>query len=316
MRKVGDGDSDRWEPEPWSRTFEQPAPRPVPAPVERVRPPVRRPAPFVDRDRRILGIAVTNAVTAVVAFGASLIPFFQDPDGWPWLVAIVVVAMIVGVVVSRDEGATLFTRGWISNLVTTAAIMPIAALAVTLARQPHVALSAGSAWAPMLFTFLICLIMTAMAAAFAIWSADEPDEAALLVLPAAMIIPAIIGLRGGIEELQAVRALGQAAIIAAGAAVMAWSLAPALRAFVPPLALGLQVVLLWLSGQGPSFSRSSGEIVPLLFSALFAASVLMVVATSILAILARQFERDSRPFGRELYTEPERFRPSRRPPLR
>src|SRR5690606_27413635 len=114
----------------------------------------------------------------------------------------------------------------------------------------------------------------------------------------AMIIPAIVGIRGGIEETEAIRALGQATIIAAAAAVMCWSLAPGLRAFVPPLALGLQVVLLWLNGQGPSFASSSGQVVPLIFSALFASAVVMVVATSILAILSRQLERDSRPFGR------------------
>jgi hypothetical protein len=155
-----------------------------------------------------------------------------------------------------------------------------------------------------------------MSIAFAIWSTDGPDEAALLILPAAMIIPAIVGIRSGIEEVEAVRALGQAAIIAAASAVMSWSLAPGLRAFVPPLALGLQVVLLWLNGQGPRFASSSGQIVPLIFSVLFAAAVVMVIATSALAIVARQLERDSRPFSRELFEEPERFRPTRRPPLR
>jgi hypothetical protein len=228
----------------------------------------------------------------------------------------VVLVMVAGLVVSRDEGATLFTRGWASNLITALAIMPIAALAVTLMRQPHVSLSAGSAWAPLLFTVLLCVALTGMSIAFALWSTDGPDEAALLILPAAMIIPALVGIRGGIEEVEAVRALGQAAIIAAVAAVMSWSLAPALRAFVPPLALALQVVLLWLNGQGPSFASSSGQVVPIMFSVLFAATVVMVVATSIIAIVGRQLERDSRPFSRELFEEPDQFRPTRRPPLR
>jgi hypothetical protein len=316
-RAPRDRDDDRWEPEPWTRTFEQPAPRP-PTPIveERVRPPVRRPAPQVDADWRILGIAVTHAVTAVAAFGFSLVPQLTQPGGWPLLVASVSLVMVAGLVIARDEHAPLFTRGWASNLVTTLAVMPITALAVTLARAPHVSLTAGSAWAPLLFTILICLLLTGMSIAFAIWSTDGPDEAALLILPAAMIIPAIVGIRSGIEEVEAVRALGQAAIIAAASAVMSWSLAPGLRAFVPPLALGLQVVLLWLNGQGPRFASSSGQIVPLIFSVLFAAAVVMVIATSALAIVARQLERDSRPFSRELFEEPERFRPTRRPPLR
>ena len=309
-------DDERWEPEPWTKTFELPVPKAPPPPAQRVRPPVRRPQIQVDRDRRILGIAVTHAVTALAAFGLSLVPALNQTGGWPLLVTAVVLVLVGGLVVSRDEGAPLFTRGWASNLVTTVAIMPIAALTVTLARQPHVSLSAGSAWAPLLFTLLICIVMTVMAVVFAIWSTDGPDEAALLVLPAAMIIPALVGMRNAVEEVDAVRALGQASIIAAIAAVMSWSLAPSLRAFVPPLALGLQVILLWLTGQGPSFSRSSGQVVPLIFSTLFAATVVMVVATSILAILFQQLERESRPFGRELAEDSRQFQPKRRPPLR
>jgi hypothetical protein len=53
-----------------------------------------------------------------------------------------------------------------------------------------------------------------------------------------------------------------------------------------------------------------------MFSVLFAATVVMVVATSIIAIVGRQLERDSRPFSRELFEEPDQFRPTRRPPLR
>ncbi len=308
---------DLWEPEPWGRSNEPipPAPPPVP-PADRVRPPVRRSTGQQTRDRSILGIAVTHATTAIVAFGASIIPALAAPGGWPLIVAVVVVVLLVGIAVSRDEGATLFTRGWVANLVTTIAVMPLTALTVTLARQPHVALTAGSAWAPILMTGLLCAVLLAIAAAFAFWSADGPDEAGLLVLPAAMIVPAIIGVRGEIDESSAAQALAQAAMISSIAALMSWSVAPPLRAFAPPIALGLQVVVLWLSGHGPSFTRTSGQIVPLLFSVLFAVAVAVVVGTSILAIIVRQLERDTRPFGQALDVDRDRFGPSRRPPLR
>jgi hypothetical protein len=259
---------------------------------------------------------VTHASTAIVAFGASIIPALAAPGGWPFIVASVVTVLLVGIALSRDEGATLFTRGWVSNLITTIAVMPVAALTVTLSRQPHVALTAGSAWAPILMTGLLCVLLIAIAIAFAIWSADGPDEAGLLVLPAAMIVPAIIGVRGEIDEASAAQALAQAAMIASIAALMSWSVAPPLRAFAPPVALGLQVVVLWLSGHGPSFTRTSGQIVPLLFSILFAVTVAVVVGTSIIAIIVRQLERDTRPFGQSLDVDSQRFGPSRRPPLR
>ncbi|MEZ4497351.1 MAG: hypothetical protein R2845_11350 [Thermomicrobiales bacterium] len=75
--------------------------------------------------------------------------------------------------------------------------------------------------------------------------------------------------------------------------VVAGTVAASVRAAAR--SLGLQVILLWLTGQGPSFA-GSGQVVPLDTGTLFAATVVMVVATSILAILFQQFERESRPF--------------------
>ncbi|CAN5705317.1 hypothetical protein BH09CHL1_BH09CHL1_34370 [soil metagenome] len=316
-RDVRGSGSEQWEPEPWSRSLEQmrpPAPvKPTPPPA--VRPPVRRP-PQPGRDRSILGIAVTHAITAVIAFGASLVGFLSGPTGWPKGIIVLVLCLFVGMYLSNDEGTTLFSRGWVANIITAVAIMPLTALTVALARQPHVSLAAGSAWSAILLAGVLVLVMICTGIAFGIWSADGPDESGLLILPVALIVPAMIGVRGEIDQAAALQALAGAAMIACIAAIMSWSVAPGLRAFAPPLALGLEVIVLWLAGRGPSFENTSGQVVPLLYSLLFAMTVLIVVGTSIVAIIAKQLERNSRPFGRAEIEAPAAARVSARPPLR
>lgn len=315
--RTGNSDGDSWEPEPWSRSMEQlrpqaPPVRPTPAPV---RPPVRRPSQ-PGRDRSILGIAVTHAVTAIIAFGASMLGILSGPVGWPKGIILLVICLFAGVVLSQDGGATLFTRGWVANIVTTIAVMPLTALVVTLARQPHVSLAAGSAWSAILLALVLMLVLIATGLAFGIWAADSPDESGLLILPVALIVPAMIGVRGEIDQAAALQALAGAAMIAAIAAIMSWSIAPGLRAFAPPVALGLEVIVLWLAGRGPSFENTSGQVVPMLYSLLFALTVLVVVGTSIIAIIVKDLERNSRPFGRAEIEAPTAARVSARPPLR
>ena len=61
---------------------------------------------------------------------------------------------------------------------------------------------------------------------------------------------------------------------------------------------------------------AEGQVVPLLYSVLFAMTVLVVVGTSIVAIIVRQIERNSRPFGRAEIEAPAAARVNARPPLR
>lgn len=316
-RDVRNTGSEEWEPEPWSRSLEQvPPPVPIrPTPPPTVRPPVRR-TPQPGRDRSILGIAVTHAVTAIFAFGFSLIGFLSSTTGWPKGIILLILLLFAGAVLSNDEGATLFSRGWVANIVTAMIVMPLTALTVALARQPHVSLQAGSAWSAIFMAAVLALVLVGAGVAFGIWSADAPDESGLLMLPVALIVPAMIGVRGDLDQQASLQALAAASMIACIASVMSWSVAPALRAFAPPVALGLEVIVLWLAGRGPSFEDTSGQVVPLLYSLLFAMTVLVVVGTNIVAIIVRQIERNSRPFGRAEIEAPTAARVNARPPLR
>ena len=307
---------DDWDPEPWTARSEPARPMtPEPLPAQ-VRPPIR-PNSAPGRDRSILGIALTHFVTGIVALAVSYVPILNVPGGWPRAIIFLIVALLVGSAISQDDGPTLFTRGWVSNLVAVVAVLPLAALTVTLARQPHVSLRAGSAWSAIGLTLILCFALVAISLGFAIWSSDEPDESGLLMLPSALLIPAVIGIRVEVDEQAALRAMALAAIVASFAALMSWSVARPLRAFAPPAALTIQVLALWLTGHGPTFTSTSGQVVPLLFSLLFTVTVLVGVATNGLAAFVNQLERESRPiYERSKDGDVTRTQGTQRPPLR
>ncbi len=308
--------TDEWDPEPWVARTELPRTPAPEKPPTQVRPPIR-PKAAPGRDRSILGIALTQFVTGMVALLVSFIPILNVPGNWPRAIIFLIAILLIGCITSQDDGPTLFTRGWVSNLIAVVAVLPMAALTVTLARQPHVSLRAGSAWSSIGLTFILSFVLVGIAVGFAIWSSDEPDESGLLMLPSALLIPAVIGIRGEVDEQSALRALALATIVAAFAALMSWSVARPLRAFAPPAALCVTVLALWLTGHGPTFTTTSGQIVPLLFSLLFTVTVLVGVATSGLSAFAHQIELESRPsYARDIEGDAARANMAQRPPLR
>jgi hypothetical protein len=308
--------TDDWDPEPWVARTELPKAPASEKPPAQVRPPIR-PKAAPGRDRSILGIALTQSLTGIVALLVSVIPILNVPGNWPRAIIFLIVVLLIGCITSQEDGPTLFTRGWVSSLIAVVAVMPIAALTVTLARQPHVSLRAGSAWSSIGLTLILSSVLIGISIGFAIWSSDEPDESGLLMLPSALLIPAVIGIRGEVDEQSALRAVALATIVASFAALMSWSVARPLRAFAPPVALCVTVLSLWLTGHGPTFTTTSGQIVPLLFSLLFTVTVLVGVATSGLSAFAHQIELESRPsYARDIEGDAARANMAQRPPLR
>lgn len=321
---------EEWSPEPWER------PRPVggtpsPVPARRVaptlssrpaqapvNPPPAAPATKADADPRsrvILGFAVVYALVGLLSLGVSIVPMLATPSGWPRAVIVVILVLGIGLVVSRDEGPTPFSRPWVAGLTAAVVVLPLTTLAVSSAREPYISLAHGTAWTAIGLSALLCLVLAGIAIGMAVWSSDAPEESGLLTLPSALLVPAVIGMRGEIAQVAAARALGEVLLISAAATVIAWSLAVRYRTLTPPAAFGLQVVALWITGHGPSFQSTSGQIVPLLFALLFVMSVIQVVGTTSMAYIAAQALRDST----AMLWEPPRREPSSaptsRPPL-
>jgi hypothetical protein len=61
------------------------------------------------------------------------------------------------------------------------------------------------------------------------------------------------------------------------------------RLLIPPVVLGIEILLLWIAGRGPVFHTTSGGIVRLLYILMLATAVLLVVSVPIFAVWLRRW---------------------------
>jgi hypothetical protein len=115
---------------------------------------------------------------------------------------------------------------------------------------------------------------------FAVYqSHDVPENASLLYLPVAALVPAFLGAPGVLDESAALVMLGLASAIA-GVTVFFSLLGPARwRPIVGGAALGVEFGLLWLIGRGPVIGYGAGAVVP-------ACAFLLIAVTALLTVLA------------------------------
>jgi hypothetical protein len=78
--------------------------------------------------------------------------------------------------------------------------------------------------------------------------------------------------------------LGVVMLLTAASTAIAWPLSFRSRLVVPAGALAIEVIGLWLSGHGPWFHVTSGQVVRLLYGAMLTLAVLLVVTVPFTAL--------------------------------
>jgi hypothetical protein len=249
---------------------------------------VQRWQPPDSASRRILAIAVPQGVTGLVALFVSAVGLLIAMPELPLAIFFILGVQIVGYLLTRYEAPTGMRMAWIVGAIETAVILPVVALQTMIAREPYVSQSMGSAGPVLVATLVVAFVLIGVALYVAAVSWQHPEEAGLVFMPLALLTPAVIGARNDVLEESAVRALAQASLLAAGATVIAWALPRKMRPFVPAVALGLQFIALWATGHGPSFARTSDEVVPFMYGVLLVLVVVLVVCVSILSLFFRR----------------------------
>lgn len=242
-----------------------------------------------------LGRAMPHLLTAglaVLAYGVSAI---RGTSSFPIGIILVILLQAAGAGGAWLTDLTGWGRIWLLNLVTCVGLLPLLALQTTLAGAPYVALDRGSAGPALLAggAAMLAMVIIAIMAAGATW--DAPEDAGLLFLPAALIVPAILGARGDVSEAHALAAIAEVFAITAVVTLVSGLLRPSQRLLSVPAAVAAQFLILWVSGHGPSFQPSSGSIVPTLYAFILVLSVVLTVAVPILAWWIRRVVSAVRP---------------------
>jgi hypothetical protein len=247
------------------------------------------------------------AVTAALALAGAADVLRLPTGAAPVRLGLVIVALAVawGGTLAFDHPRP--RPYWQMALLVTLILLPIVSLQASVSRTPFIAVSRGSA-GPLLWLTLATAATLCGLWLFAVYqSTDAPENSALLFLPAAVIVPAILGAPGAIDETAALTMVGETAAIAAGV-IFVGLLAPgAWRPLVAGAALPVQFVALWLLGRRLVLGSDGGAIVPV-------TAIILLALAMALTVLAPLGAHVSRRFFQTVDEEPGETKPASVPP--
>ena len=294
-RSGGHGRGDDWTPPAWTHPVET-------TPAAPARPTGAFYQPGIARriDIRgsgaILGLAVAPAITGLTALFLGALPMFSSSAGtMPRGMLALLFLQLAGLLISRALQEPALVLGWTSTLFVSCLLAPLLALQVTLLREPYVSLARHSATPALFATFVVAIVILFGAVWCVVVGWSDPDQAALLFMPAGLLWPAMIGAGAVVSQRSALLTLAEVSLICAAAMALAVLLPPFARIFVPAGMLAFEFVFLWISGHGPWFQPTSGGIVRTVYAGSLVLSVLLIVAAPLMAMAAGTFlaRRDS-----------------------
>ena len=207
----------------------------------------------------------------------------------PLRVFIVVAALLIGV------GATLlFDRAsarpyWQVTLVVVVIQMPVFAVLSSAARAPFVALARGSA-GPLLWMTLACaLVLLAVWVFVVLQSGDPAENASLLLLLPALIVPAMFGAGADLDESSSLAMVGESALLAGVASLLGLLGPVGWRPLVAVVTFVVQFAGLWLIGQGPVLGAQAGFVSFASLGFMILLAMLMLVTAPLGTLFTRRF---------------------------
>lgn len=228
-------------------------------------------------------------LTAALSFAGASGVLPLPAGSAPIRIGLVVVALVAGIGLSVALDRPGPRPYWQMTLLVTLVLMPIVTLQAFASRVPFVAISRGSAEPLLWFTLATCIVLAGLWLFAAFQSDQVPENGSLLFLPAAVLVPAILGAPGSLDETSALTMLGEACLVAGVSIFLALNSPAGWRPIAGGVALGAQFVLLWALGRGPVLGQSSGTVVPVSAALLLAVTTLLTVLTPIAALFSRRF---------------------------
>jgi hypothetical protein len=277
---------DDWKPQPWK----PPADADEYDTAGNRRPRISRAAiqaaqrPKIDRRREQLMLAVSPCVTGVVALLLWFLSPLPGAGSIPLAFIILATIQVIGHLVTRDDQPDALAKPWTIHLAAAIGLLPMLAIQVALIREPYVSIDSGSSLPAALATLLVIFFTFVLAIVSVMRFWTRPDQASLVFLPVALLIPQAVGDRSEIGISQALGILAVGMLLGGIATIASSYVGIGVRLLIPPVILGVEIMLLWMAGRGPVFHPTSGGIVRLLYILMLAAAVLLVVCVPILAV--------------------------------
>ncbi len=245
--------------------------------------------PRIDRRREQLLLAVSPAVTGLLALLLWFLSPLPGAGSMPLAFIVLAAVQVVGFLVTRDDRPDALAKPWTIHLAASIGLLPMLAIQVALIREPYVSIESGSALPAFLATLLVIFFSFALAVVSAARFWSRPDQASLVFLPVALLIPQAVGEREQIGVEQALGIVAMAMLLGAVATAISSYVGVGVRLLIPPAVLALQILILWVADRGPVFHPTSGGIVRFLYILMLATAVVLVVSVPIFAVWLRRW---------------------------
>lgn len=237
-----------------------------------------------------IGLALPHLITAAFAGVLSRVAL-PGPASVPLAALGVLGIQMVGVLLAREVESPVVRRVWLVLLAMTTVVLPLVALQTSLLRVPFVSLGRGSAGSLIWATVAATAAVAGLVGLAAVLSADAPENASLLFVPVAMLVPAVLGARGDLNEQAALAALAEATTVSGIAVALGWLLPRGARPLVAAVALGAQFLILWAVGSRPAFGEDHGATVAVCAGVLLVVTVTAAVLVPVASLATRRFAR-------------------------
>jgi hypothetical protein len=166
--------------------------------------------------------------------------------------------------------------------------MPLLALVSVFAGVPYVSTSLSSAEPVMLTGLIAIVILFGLAVMTASLTWEMPQDAALVFLPVALLVPVLLS--GPADDIPSRGLTAIISVSVASALGMAGGmiLPDGTRPLVGPIALIVELGALVAAGRGPQLPDTAGRIVPIILSAILVITIVLTVAVPLMALWMRR----------------------------
>ncbi len=245
-----------------------------------------------------LGLALLVAspflLSALVALLLGLAGPLRGANQIPLATVLVLAFQAAMMAICYALQLTILGRIWLLNLVTLSTLMPLLALQSTFSGIPYVSPMRSSA-EPVIMTAVVTIIVLLVVAVLsASLSYEAPGDAAVLFLPAALIVPVVLGGPASDIPDRGLASIVSVSVAAAIAAAGAQILPEPIRPIIGLVAVMVELGALYAARRGPDIPSSSGEIVSILLWAIIGLTVVLTIAVPLLARWLRHVEGAAR----------------------
>jgi hypothetical protein len=245
-----------------------------------------------------VGVAVLVAspflLSALVALMLSIAGPLRGADQIPLATVLVLLFQAVMMVMSYALQLTMLGRIWLTNLVALSTLMPLLALQSTFSGIPYVSPSRSSAEPVIMTATVTIIVLLVIAIVSASLSYESPGDAAVLFLPAALIVPVVLGGPASDIPDRGLASIMSVSVAAAIAAAGSQILPERIRPIIGLVAVMVELGALYAARRGPNIPESSGQIVSVLLWAIIGLTVALTVVVPLLARWLRHVEGAAR----------------------